>query len=236
MYGKYDLPCCLNQAGLQLSIQQHGEHYEYIRTCAESSFEKLLLISKHEVIMHPVEPVNTPKALTPYLLVEFDRALLIEPKMTRRIFLNFPIEIGIFVRLRGKEFQLIDVFSLTAQKFTLYGEPSHGIICKYWKSPIFDALPSPSMLHEGVLELTITNADNDWKEVSKVVLNAYGMKMFYTDQRVAMRARMKLTDGGTADTDVQDVPLENGMKRALKTYAIRKLSMMTTTFTMEYGI
>lgn len=236
MYGKYDLPCQISMPGLDLSVKQHGQQFHYRRTCGAATVEKTLLLNKREVIIHPIEPLNTPKALTPYFLLEFERPLGIEPKLTRTFFLTFPVEIGVFLRLRNKEFKLLDVFSLTPQKFTLYGDPDRGLICKYWKSALYETLPTPSPFHEGIFELTLTNADNDWNDVTKAVFNAHGMKLFYDDRRVTLRAKMKLNDGGMAETDFLDAPLESGMKHAVKTYLVRKLTMLTTSFTMEHGL
>lgn len=236
MYGKYDLPFHITQDDLSLSIERRGEKsYQYSRICREESVEKTLVLSKGDLLVHPVEPLNTPKNITPYLLIEFDKKLWLEPKATHKIFLSFPIEIAVLILL-NKESKLIDSMSLTASKFTLYGEPNNGVICKYWKSGLHETAPSLNPFQEGLLELTVSNTTRNWEEVGKAVFNAYGMKLHYSPTRVAMKAKMIVDEGRTAETEFQDAAFERGMKKAQESYPARKLSMTTTTFTMENGL
>ena len=87
MYGKHDVPFTIEQKGITLSIEKRGEHsYSYSRTSLEEKAEKTLIISKGEIFINPVEPLNTPKAMTPYLCIEFDKKLFVEPKATKKSF------------------------------------------------------------------------------------------------------------------------------------------------------
>jgi hypothetical protein len=52
---------------------------------------------------------------------------------------------------------------------------------------------------KGFFELDLSSSSSDWEEVTKAVLNAYGMKVFYNTRLVAMKARMKIDDDGIAD-------------------------------------
>jgi hypothetical protein len=235
IYGKYDIPFKLEQDGFSISMQKAGESYRYSRTCLETSVEKSLILSKGDLVVHPVEPLNTPKAMTSYLIIEFDTTLVLEPKATKKIFLTFPVEIAVMVSL-NKNLKVIDSFSLAKQKFTLYGEPKNGWICKHWNSAVSETMIQTDPLREGVLELMVSNLDSEWNDVTKAVFNAYGMKIFYGKQQVMMKARMKIRDDGTAETGFQDSAPERGMKKSLETFATRKLSVTTTAFIMEYGI
>jgi hypothetical protein len=236
MYGKHDLPFTVEQEGLSIAITKSGDtSYQYIRACGENTLEKSLVVSKGEFMIQPVEPLNTPKTLTPYLLIEFEKNILLEPKGSKRLFLTFPIDIGVLIRL-NKEVKVVDSMSLVPQKFTLYGDPKQGLICKYWKSSLHDAMPTCDPLREGILELTVSSASREWEDISKTVLSAYGMKVYYGKTLVTMKGKMKVNDDKTADTDMQDTGLERSMKKSPKTFAPRKLSMVTTTFHMEYGL
>lgn len=236
MYKKYDLPFTVKQEGISIAMTKSGDSsYQYTRTCGENTVEKSVVVSKGELMLHPIESLNTPKTLTPYLLIEFEKRLLLEPKGNKRLFLTFPIDIGVLIRV-NKEVKVVDSMSLVPQKFTLYGDPKQGLICKYWKSGVYESMPACDRFREGVLELTISSSSREWEEISKTVLNAYGMKLYYNDNMVTMKGKMKLGDDKTADTEMQDTGLERGMKKALETFAPRKLSMITTTFHMEYGL
>ena len=236
MYGKYELPFTVEQEGISIAMTKSGDtSYQYVRTCGENTVEKSLVVSKGELTIQPVEPLNTPKTLTPYLLIEFEKKLLLEPKGSTRLFVTFPIDIGVLIRV-SKEVKVVDSVSLVPQKFTLYGDPKQGLICKYWKSGVHETMPACDRLREGVVELSISSSSREWEEISKTVLNAYGMKVYYNNEIVTMKGKMKLGEDKVAETEMQDTGLERGMKKAPETFAPKKLSITTTTFVMEYGV
>ena len=235
MYQNYDVPFTVEQEGILLSVEKEGEHFIYKRQCLEESAEKVLAISEGKVIVNPIEPLTKPKELTPYFLVAFQRKVIMEPRAIRRLYLKFPIEIGVYISSQ-EEFNLLDSFSLMKPKFTLYGTPGQGFICKYYKSDIFPAKPEASPFQEGIMGLTITNGTSNWIEVNQAVFNAYGMKIYFNDTLVSMKATMEIRAGDIAETEFIDDPLEPEMKKSLEVYRVKKLSLATTKFVMESGI
>lgn len=235
MYGKYDLPLKIEKEDFSLSFEKEKGDILYTRECLGETVSKTIFAKKGKVLLNPVEPTNKPKSITPYLYVELESPLIIEPKTNKTVFLTFPIEIGVYI-VQDKKYQLIDVFSTSKQKFTLYGEPTEGIICRYWKSKIFSKTPSPSPLKEGVIELVLSNSNTAWVELKKAVFNAYGMKIFYSDQTTAMKAKLRLNEDGTAETDFDETYLKKGMTKSVEVYTASKLKMMSTKFLMEYGL
>lgn len=235
MFGYYDIPFSIEQEGITLSVQKEGENILYMRECLGGSVEKILLAGPTKALLNPVEPVNKPKALTSYLLIEFENTLQVEPKGTRSIFLTFPVEIAVYISA-NEEFEVIDAFTLSRQKFTLYGDPINGVICKYWKSSVYTAEPSLNRLQEGLIELAVTNTTAGWAEVTKAVFNASGMKIYYNDEKVSMKANMKLKGGQSAETEFIDDPLVEGMTKSLEIYTARKLSVNKKKFIMEFGL
>jgi hypothetical protein len=235
MFGYYDVPLSIAQDGISLSVQQEGENFVYRRECRGESAEKFLLAVPGKILLNPVEPVNKPKSLTSYLLIEFEKTIQIEPKGTKKIFLTFPVEIAVYVSA-NEEFEVVDAFTLVRQKFTLYGDPINGMICKYWKSAIYTTMPSLNHIQAGILELTVANTTTGWIELTKAVFNAYGMKIYYDGEKVSMRAYMKLKSAQTAEAEFIDEPLAEGMAKSLEIYTERKLSVNKKKFIMEFGL
>ncbi|MFC1819805.1 DUF432 domain-containing protein [Thermodesulfobacteriota bacterium] len=151
------------------------------------------------------------------------------------MFLTFPIEIGIYIS-SGKDFKRLDSFSLAKPKYTLYGDPWQGLICKHWNSDIFPVAPVADLFQKGIIELKISNNHTSWVEINHVVFNAFGMKIYYDNQKVSMKAKMKITGKGLAETEFIDSPLESGMKKSLEIYVVKKLSLATPKFVMELGL
>jgi hypothetical protein len=235
MFGCYDIPFELEKEGIALSIENEGKGLVYRSACAGARLEKILLAKTGEVFINPIEPLNKPKELTSNLLIEFEKALLIEPEATRKIFITYPIEIGVLISTKTAV-EVLDIFTLVRQKFTLYGDPRSGVICKYWVSNVYSSIPSINPLHEGIIELSITNTTKRWVTVTKAIFNAYGMKIYYRDDLVAMKASMKIVNGSIAETDFFDAPLEPGMKKSLELYTVRQPVVTTTKFIMEAGL
>ncbi len=235
LFSEYTIPLNIEKEGISLSIEREGKVTVYRRKCLEEKVNKIILSDENRIAIQPVEPCNTPKELSPYLFVEFERSLVVEPKIQRNIFLKFPVEIGVFISCGG-DFELLDVFSKAGQKYTLYGDPRSGSVCKYYKSDVYESLPSVNPLLEGVLELSLENSDSAWIDVSKAVFNSYGMILFYSSGLVSMKAEMKIENSLTAETDFLDSPLKKGMIRARKIFTEKKLPIATPKFVMREGL
>jgi hypothetical protein len=231
MYGDYDLPFSVDEEGISITVEKIEKLWVYRRTLGTNTEEKLILGDGKHIIINPVEPLNTPKEIA--------------GGTRKKIFLTFPIEIGVFIADKGnKNLQLLDVFTLARQKFTLYGPVSGGIVCKHWKSGIYSVPPSPNPLQEGIMELILRNTTSDWASISKAVFSAYGMKLYY-DADVFMKAHMDIRSKSTAETgfELRHISGElksyyqkdqNTRKEAIGIYN-RKLEFVPQNFDMGLG-
>jgi len=110
MYGDYDLPFSVEKEGISITVEKIEKLWVYRRTLGTNTEEKLILGDGKHIIINPVEPLNTPKEITPNLLIEFEKPLLLAGGARKKIFLTFPIEIGVFISDEGnKNLHLLDV-------------------------------------------------------------------------------------------------------------------------------
>jgi len=74
--------------------------------------------------------------------------------------------------------------------------------------------------------------------VTQAVFAAYGMKIYYSDDMVAMRANMKIVSKKVAEMDFVNSPLKKGMKRSLELYTsrLRQIPVIAARFLMDEGI
>ncbi|MGD2248870.1 MAG: DUF432 domain-containing protein [Candidatus Methanofastidiosia archaeon] len=190
------------------------------------------LSSPSTILVHPVEPVTQPKEITHYYLVELDSPLHIASKDTITLFLTFPIEIGIYASSKPS-IHPIDTFTLTNPKYTLYGPPEKGIVCKWWKSPLYSNKPSVNPAVEGIMKVIITSESDQWTTLTKIVFNAYHMKLYYSTFAF-MNAAVKV-DSYTVRTTILETPLDNTMERATELYRLRKIPVIEKKeFLMEW--
>lgn len=236
LFGKFAVPAEYRQDELALSVSEQAGRTHYQRGLAGDSVEKFLHDSSFELVVHPIEPVQIPNRVATHLLLHLETAHVIGPKSEDTIYLTFPVEIAVIAVKKNKSHKTIDVFSLSQSKLTLYGSPRDGKLCKYWSSGTFTAVPPVDPLREGVLELTVKNGSTEWIELNQVVLNAFGIKIYYNNELVSMRGKMDIFSHHLAETDIVDSPLKKGMKKAHEVYQPKLLNIVSTKFTMEAGL
>jgi hypothetical protein len=238
VYGNYNIiDFSISNEEIEMKIEKRAGFFSYQRIIKKSGdrAEKIVLADDGHVIVNPVEPVNLPREVTSYLQIEFEKPVLVEPHGKKKIYVKFPIEVGVFIAGK-RSIEVADIFTLTKPKYTLYGNPRNGVICRYWKSDIYPEIPKTNSLIEGVIELNIENEDDEWIEVRRVVFNAVGMKIYYDQKLVSMRASMKILSPVLAETDFFTKAIRDGMKKSLELYTARRIVVPTGKFVMEMGL
>jgi hypothetical protein len=142
--------------------------------------------------------------------------VVIAPGSTQEIFLNFPVEIGVFI-VKGTMPEILDIFSFCRPKFSLYGSPGTGEICRWAESRVHDQFPLADRLRQGVMALRIKNNCQAWVEISRAVFEADGMKLFYGDA-VSMWAEITILSSVVAETVFPDSLPRAGMRPSLEIY------------------
>ncbi len=233
MFGTYDLDTRLTEQDIELSVTGEGRRKRYYRRVGNDEVEKYINADRGKLIVCPVEPVNAPDdSVSEHLLIELERPLIIEPGSTDAFFLRFPIEIGVFL-IDPTDVERIDLFTLTHPKYTLYGPPESGVVCKWWKSDVYGEGPQVDRLFEGVLKVTITNNYHEWMELEKVVFRAFDMKIFY-NSHAYMDARLVIEKRTIGETSFKDRK-PKGMHRAVDIYQAKGLKKLEKSYVIEWG-
>ncbi len=236
MYGYYDLSdFSVVFEEITARIEKDEDVYRYIREGKNERTEKMILGRGGRVIVNPIEPVNLPKEITNFLQIKFKKPIFSEPKSSVDVYLTFPIEIGVFLAAK-KNIDVLDIFSLNRPKFSLYGNPRNGIICRYWQSDVFSQVPEVSPSREGVMRLRVTNTSSEWIEISNVVFDIYAMKIYFDETMVGSKASVNIASQRVAETMFIAKPLKSGMTKALELYTARKMPVVGRKFVMEWGL
>jgi hypothetical protein len=234
VFGRYERGFSYTDPEIYLRIDDTGTLPEYRRESGGLVIKKYLAAEYDTIHVHPVEPVNLPQEITHYLEIAFP-PIVLSPATNKKIYLTFPVEIGVFFE-RHKEMNLLDVFSLVPAKFSLYGLPSTGIITRWYQSGIFSDIPKTDIHREGVLELTLINSSAATVEVSRAVFDSYGMQLFYGN-RVSMTATMEIISPLIASTTFAGIPPDGCPNRSTDLYAARKFAVgPRKSFFMESGM
>ena len=235
MYGHHSIPLRIEEVGISISLEKLDDSFVYRRDGAGGQVKKILLEKPERVTISPVEPVNLPKQVAQYVLVEFATPVLVRPGGDKGVFLKFPAEIGVFLSRKGGN-SLIDTFSLSSPKYALYGSPRGGVICRTWVSEVFASKPTVKPLLEGILALRITSGSDEWVTVRKAVFDVHGMKIRHTDSLVATRAEMHVIAGGHAETEFIETPFQQQMQKSVELFRMSKLTVSSSRYHMGDGL
>ncbi len=216
----------------EIELEERRGYYIYRRKLNEEIKEKIISSESGKIVINPVEPVNLPRNITNFLQIKFKNPAVIEPESSATFFTTFPIEIGVFVTGKGS-LELIDVFSFVSQKYSLYGSPIRGLICRYWESELRRDIKKESF-REGAMQINIKNSDKDWVEVSNAVFNVQLMKIYYSDDFASSMAEMEVLSSKVAETRFIASPINAGMKKAIEIFSPRKV--VAKKFFMEWGV
>jgi hypothetical protein len=237
MFGQYNNTFELKSDGLNIAVIKEDNLFRYKRITANETVNKVLAVNECSILINPVEPLNTPKKISSHLMIAFNAPLLLEPKMTKKIYVKFPIEFGVFLtkgEIGGNE--ILDIFTLAKNKFTLYGDIKDGVICKYYKSDIFSSIPKCNPIYEGVIELDVINKTGRYVSITKVIFNSFGMKIYYNKDLVSLKANMTILGADAAEVDLENVSIQSGMKKSFEVYLLKMMSITGTKFMMEWGL
>ncbi len=237
MFDTYNPPFTVEHGDNVIKVIKEEKDLIYKRFFRGTEEKELLLLNNDgDILINPIEPVNLPGKITSFMLVDFKRTVFIRPGDKKKIYLTFPVEIGVFVSDKGGKHEIIDIFTYSRVKYTLYGSHNKGLVCRYWQSEVFTDEPDTNILHEGYIELEIINDSGNLMEITQAVFNAYGMKIYYGDRRLGMKASMKIINKLLAETDFETFPTTSRFKRSMELYTSRKLMINATKGIMEFGL
>ncbi|MBN1298038.1 DUF432 domain-containing protein [bacterium] len=232
MYGPHSLPWIIDQDDISIRIERMSSMIAYHRHCGERTLDKRIAGMVEEVVVHPVEPMLIHRHPVQFLLIHLASPIQVAARTTTTIYGTFPLDIAVMTSDRTSD-DPIDVFSAAPMKLTLYGSPDHGMLCRYWISPIEESPPETRPLQEGVLRLTLRNDTPRWTQISRVVLRGYDMKLFFDDTTVSMLAVMRIVGKNLAETDTENNPLRPGMTRSTELMAMGIVKAISRKFMME---
>lgn len=85
-FGLYSPPFQLEMKDIVISTELINGGYLYRRISVEGTIEKMIGAEKVNVLIQPVEPVSKPNRISSNLLVEFEKSMIIEPKIIQIAF------------------------------------------------------------------------------------------------------------------------------------------------------
>jgi len=233
-WGPHKVPVKLSFEGISLALEKQEAGMHYRRSSNGENYEKKIFAQKGRFFLSPVEPFHKPVGISTHLLVEFTQPVLLEPRASRNVMVTFPLELASAIAQTRDGGKVLDIFSLSPAKFTLYGSIRSGLICRYWKSEVYGKLPVVNPVLEGIMEINVQNTSGRWAEINKAAFSAQGMKIYFNPYLVSLKASIKIINDYSAETSFIDEPLRKGMDKALEQFTPRLIGLPAKTL-MEEG-
>jgi len=233
-WGPHKVPVKLSFEDVSLAVEKNEAGMHYRRVSDGGEFEKMVLAEKGRFFLSPVEPFHKPVGISTHLLVEFTQPVLLEPRASRNVVVTFPLELASAMAQKQDRAKVLEIYSLSPTKFTLYGSIRSGLICRYWKSEVYSKLPAVNPVREGIMEINVQNTSVRWAEINKAAFSAQGMKIYFNPYLVSLKASVKIINDYSAETSFIDEPLRKGMDKALEQFTPRLIGVPAKTL-MEEG-
>ncbi len=161
---------------ITITVEKRQNVTRYVRK-NEEVVEKNIVGAK-ELVLVPMYPVFTPKQITSYVLILFEKPLYIAPNEQITIYTLMPVEIAIYAYSSTNNYTLIDVFSVERPKYTLYGPIDHGVIARYYRSRFWFTEREPNA-GEALVKVIARNRSREWVSVNKILLDCNPLKLYY---------------------------------------------------------
>ena len=102
MYGLHTVPTIIENDTFTIVVDKKGEGLTYNRKSPDGEEQKQISGSTDKLLLIPIEPIHKPKKISEHLLIEFESPLLMAPNTSKKIYIKFPVEIGIITADAGQ--------------------------------------------------------------------------------------------------------------------------------------
>lgn len=181
-YGEYPIEDrfnCMLDDDKEFTIYRLGSNRYVYERYEEDELKLKKIIASDDILnigIFPISPQNVPNRYANHMMLVLSSPIVIGAKSSIECYTLMPIEIGIVINST-----IIDAYSLGYTKYTLYGIPERGIICRYYQSEVYTDIPKAEPLRTAIVRCLIKNYDNDTKTISKIVYPIEGADLYYNN-------------------------------------------------------
>ena len=210
-YGIYDLG-----DNLELSLPNtlikfqriSDDAFSYFRENSEGKIiEKIIPIKSNDVKIElvPIRPLNYPARRTNYVFLKLDKEIHLGENSAASIFVHCPIEIGIFL-IHGDNHESFDWVTCNPlnSRFSLYGSPDTGTLCKYAKVSLAADYDDSISYVNGVMHIVIENTLSFAQTISRIIFSMADNTLYYKDSKAIIDG-IKITMKKRAAVNIAEV-------------------------------
>lgn len=189
MYGDYEISDSIELVfpNHKINISKNGEKmFEYLRVDKENKEIRKIIptdTGNLKIIVAPIRPLNYPSRRTEHVMLKFDSEFHIPSNSDTSLYVRCPIEVGIFLNQNG--LNSLDCFSCneSESRFSHYGKPDGGVLCKYAKTPISESHVQVREYMDALMQVKIKNSIGEGHGIKKLMFHITDFKIYYKDSQ-----------------------------------------------------
>ena len=182
--------------------------FSYYRENSEGIvIEKIIPVKSDttKIELAPIRPLNYPARRTNHIFLQFDKEIYLSENSAASIFVNCPIEIGVFL-VHDSNHDSLDWVTCDPlnSRFGLYGSPDTGTLCKYAKVSMATDYNDSEPYVEAVMQIVVENTLSFGQSISKVVFPITDNNIYYQNSKAIVDG-LKITMKKRAAVNIADV-------------------------------
>ncbi|UVS69195.1 DUF432 domain-containing protein [Nitrososphaera viennensis] len=212
--------------------------YSYKRYAAGALAAETTIVSDKDdgivVGIFPIAPLLTPKQVAKNMYIKFRSPVVMDQRSDAVVYTKIPIEIGVYRQSEDEEL-LIDAFSLSLQRYALYGSPEAGTVCRFFESETStteDGICAEKYT-EATVRIRISNAIDNVVKISKVIVPMDGVVLDHAQDDAWVPGGVDVRLDVAFGKDIVNVRINTKVKRADKTSVAKREE--TLVFMMDAG-
>ena len=174
--------------GVEIKIDKISDNvFSYLKKDFEGKItEKKIPVTSSELKIEvaPIRPLNYPAKRTNYCYLEFESPVFLIEGSSATVFVQCPIEIGLFL-IHDSHKDSLDWFTCDPanSRFGLYGTPESGTLCKYSKTPIVGSYDDSLDYFNAVIKINLKNELSGGHSITKIVFPILDTGLYYKDTK-----------------------------------------------------
>ena len=185
VFGSYDMgrEPVLELGGYRLEVSARGDRYYYERRGPGGSYSFVTPAGGGRRLgVYPAPPVLALAGQIKHVMLRFPESIVLLPGESVSLYAVSPADVAVFVEA-GRESKLIDWFSPLKVKLAVYGSLSEGLLCRSYTTRVLDEAESDTVFGEAVFRLTVENSTKRSASLSRLVLPAEQMTLYYKGEK-----------------------------------------------------
>ncbi len=222
----------------RIVMSNSGSAFKYSRHNGDMLASESIIVTDNDetqVGIFPIMPIKMPKEVAKNVYIKFKAPVIVDQRSISVIYSKIPIEIGIYRQFEDEEL-LIDAFSLGQPRYSLYGSPEQGVICRYFEAEaeVEDSSLEIKKYEEAKVRIRVTNDIDNVTKISKVIIPVEGVVLEHQNDEVWLPGSIEMKLDTAFGKDIVQVKLSDTYaKRGDKTSTKREKE--TLLFSMDAG-